>query len=142
MAEKKIGNRTFKTEPVLATQALLLQARVFRILGPGLARFGDIMRARTEGNEGTGAAIVAAFAEVFTKADPAEVVNMLSDVIGMAQIKRPSGIYENCDMDGDFTGHQKDVYPVALFVLKEQLGDFFTGLPEVGSLAKLKAAVA
>lgn len=139
MAERKIGTRTFKTEPLLATQAIMLQARVFKLIGPGLSKIGQIM-ANSGGEGEQGRAALGALAEVFAQADPEAVTALVRDVVQMAQIKRPSGIYENCDMDGDFTGHAADVYPVALFVLKEQLGDFFSGLPELGSLKKLGQA--
>ncbi|QJD54320.1 hypothetical protein [Aminobacter phage Erebus] len=140
MAEKKIGTRTFKVEPLLATDALVLQARLFRAVGPAATHFKTVMAARGEGEEtAMGAAAVAALAEIFAKSEPTEIAGLIKDTIEVAQIKRPSGVYENCDFDGDFTGQSKDIIPVALFVLQEQFGDFFTGLLAAGNLKRLAA---
>lgn len=138
MAERKIGTRTFKTDKLLATRAVVLQARVFKVIGPGLAHMGDVLR-EAKGKDEVGAGALGALAEVFAKSEPEALAALLKDVVELAQIKRPSGIYENCDLDGDFTTNPQDLYPVALFVIKEQLGDFFTG--DLGLSRLLKRVV-
>lgn len=143
MAEKKINGRTFKTEPLLATQALVLQARLFKAIGPAVSSFAALMKERSEAGAVSDSAIKAgatALASIFTQSEPEQIAGLIKDIVEVAQIKRPSGVYENCDLDGDFTGYQKDLLPVAFFVLKEQFGDFFTGLPGIGNLSKLATA--
>lgn len=145
MAEKKINGRTFKTEPMLATNAMVLQARLLKAVGPGLSRLGEIFQGvgpnkSEEQKERSNAAALVAFAEIFAKSDPEEFARLVKDIIEIAMIRRPSGVYEHCDFDGDFTGHQKDILAVALFVLREQFGDFFSGLPALGSLGTPGAA--
>lgn len=141
MAEKKINGRTFRTEPMLATPALVLQARIFKTLGPAVARIGEIMGGfgtdKTEEQKArSNAAAIGALTDIFVQAKPEEMAGLFKDIIEVAQIKRDSGVYENCDFDGDFTGKQKDIIPVVTFVLREQFGDFFSGLPGLGTLGK------
>lgn len=138
MTEKKINGRTFRTEPLLATQAIVLQARLFKTLGPAISHLGEIMQGRAadateEQKARSNAAAISALADIFSKANPEELAGLVKEVIETAQIRRPSGNYETCDFDGDFTGHQKDVLPVVAFVLREQFADFFSGLPGLGN---------
>jgi hypothetical protein len=58
--------------------------------------------------------------------------------IEIAKIRRPSGAYDPVDMDGDYVGRLGDIIPVAVFVLSEQFGDFFSGALANGARA-LKA---
>lgn len=141
MAEKKINGRTFKTEPMLATQALVLQARLFKALGPAVSRIGDVMQGygsdkTEEQKQRSNMAAVAALTEIFTQSNPEDIAQLVKDVVEVAQIKRDSGNYDHCDLDGDFTGRQKDLIPVVAFVLREQFGDFFGGLPGLGTPGK------
>lgn len=141
MAEKKINNRTFRTEPMLATEAILLQARLFKALGPAVGHFSEIMRGygddKTEEQKAqSNVAAVAAIASVFAQGSPQEIAGLVKDLIETVQIKRDSGDYYPCDFDGDFTGRQKDIMPVVFFALREQFGDFFVGLPGLGNLGK------
>lgn len=145
MAEKKINGRTFRTEPLLATQALTLQARLFKAIGPALNRFGEVMQGygkdkSEEEKAKSNAAALRALTDIFTQSNPNEIANLIKDIVEVAQIKRDSGVYEQCDFDGDFTGKQKDIIPIVLFVLREQFGDFFSGLPGLGDLGKLDPA--
>ena len=49
MAEKRINGRTFEVKPMLATKALILQARIARLAGPAVSRLGEILQGYTEG---------------------------------------------------------------------------------------------
>lgn len=145
MAEKKINGRTFRTEPLLATEALILQARLIKLVGPALGQLGAIFAGRgeqasEEAKAQSNFAALGALASIFAQAQPQEVASLVKDLIEATQIKRASGAYDQADFDGDFTGHQSDIIPVVLFVLREQFGDFFTGLPGFGSLGKAEAA--
>lgn len=142
MAEKKINGRTFKTEPMLAMAALVLQARLFKAVGPAIARLGDVLKGRGEGateeqKDASNAAAISAFAALFSNSDPEQLAKLVRDIIEVAMVKGDSGEYRQCDFDGDFTGQQKDIVPVVMWVLGEQFGDFFAGLPGIGNLKKL-----
>lgn len=133
MAEKKINGRTFKVDKMLATEALVLQARVVKIAGPALEKLGVIMQGQgsdktPEQKAASDAAALTAIVQVFAQADPVQLVDLLRDIVAVAHIRRPSGNYDPCDIDGDFTENQGDIFPVVLFVLQEQFSSFFSGL--------------
>lgn len=141
MAEKKINGRTFKTAPMLATEAIVLQARLLKAAGPAVERLGEIFAGMGKDatdevkNRANGAAI-GAFVEIFARNDPRELAGLLKDIVQTAQIQRPSG-YSDVDFDGDFSGDDLgDVIPVVVWALREQFGPFFSGLLGNGSLAK------
>lgn len=126
MAEKKIGQKTYKVEPMLATEAIKLQARLLRVAGPALDKLPAILGGRKAGDEAaSNAAAIAAFTDIFTRADPEEIMALVRDVCEVAMVRRPSGAYDPVSFDGDFTGNLKEIIPVAVFVLQEQFGDFF-----------------
>lgn len=144
MAEKKFGGRTFRVNHVLATDAIKLQVRLLKIIGGGvdrlpviLAGMGEKGKADPAAKAASDAAAVAALADIFSKADPDGVAKLLSDIVSHSQINNPSGAWENADIDQDFTGHAKDLFPVVVWVLQEVLGDFFGGALASGSLKKV-----
>lgn len=141
MAEKTIGDRQYRSTPLLATQAILLQARLLKVVGPGLSHLKAIMNKGGDEDEGAKekAATIAleAFGEIVASADPVVVVGLIRDLVSTVEVRRPSGDYDPCDIDGDFVDDQrKYVYPVAVFAIQEQFGDFFGALPGIGSLVK------
>lgn len=138
MAEKKFSGRCFRTEPMLATEAIMLQARLLKLVGPAAGRLGGIISASggsvaDDIKSASGASAVSALADVFTTCEPREVAKLVQDVVEIAQIRRPSGEYSAIDLDGDFTDYPGDIYPVAVWVLREQLGPFISGLLGNGS---------
>ncbi|QIG68888.1 hypothetical protein EVB71_036 [Rhizobium phage RHph_Y55] len=142
MAEAKIGSRTFKVQPMLATKALVLQGRLFKALGPAVSKFGEMLKTRgddvpLEQKEAAQSAALAALGEVLSKLDPHEYASLVGEIISTAQIQRGNGQYMPADLDGDFSENIDEILPVVLFVLKVQFGPFFKGLPGLGSLAAL-----
>lgn len=145
MAEKKINGRTFKTEPMLAMESLVLQGRLFKAVGPAIGKLGDVLKGRgpdasDEAKEASNSAAISAFGSLFANSDPKQLAELVRDIIEVAMIKGDSGEYRQCDFDGDFTGKQKDIVPVVMWVLGEQYGDFFAGLPGIGNLKRLATA--
>jgi hypothetical protein len=145
MAEKKINGRDFVVEPMLATQAMLLQARLIKAVGPALSRLGDVMagygKDKSEADkDAANAAAMSALADVFSKANPVEVAGLIRDVVEIAHIRSPSGAVDHVDMDGDMTGHLQDVMPLVVFVLREQFADFFAATPGLGNPGSLLQA--
>lgn len=142
MAEKKIKGSTYKVEPMLALDAVKLQARLLKVLGGGIDRLPEVLagagsKATPEQKEKSNAAAVAAFTDIFVKGDPDEMANLIKDVVEVAMVKRPSGVYEQVDMDGDFTGNMGAMFQVVVFVLREVFGDFFTDVLANGNLEKI-----
>lgn len=145
MAERKIGGREFQVGQVLATDAVLLQARLMKVIGAGVERLPTILKgagesASDEAKAASRAAAVAAFTDIFANGDPAVMTSLVRDVVQLATVKRPSGAFEQVDMDGDFTEDKGSLFPVVIFVLQEVLGDFFTGLQGNGYQVKIPTA--
>lgn len=138
MAERKINGKLYKTEPMLAEDALVMQMRLMSVIGGAIDRLPVILMgagttATPEAREMASAAATAAFAEIFTKKDPMIMMALIRDIVSLAQIRRPSGAYDQVDLNGEFTGNLAEIIPVATFVLQEQFGSFFTGLQALGS---------
>ena len=130
MAMKKIGGRQFRVEPLLATQALTLKAKIFKIAGPALGKLleiwkgTDLKSASQEAKEEAGRKALTALTTVFAENEPSVVVGLIKELVEIAEIQRPSGTFDQVDMDGDFVGDdQKYLLPVAAFVLQEQFSD-------------------
>lgn len=128
MSEKKINGRAFKCEPLLATKALVLQGRLARALGPVAAKLPGILAARNGNDEQKSAAdteTIAALVGIFDSLTPDEYSNLVKDIVEIAKVERPSGQYDQIDIDADFHGDMKSIFPVMFFVLQTQFQDFF-----------------
>lgn len=145
MAEKKLSDgAVFRVEPMLATQAIILQARLLKLVGTAVDRIPVIMAGygkakKTDDKplsaadltavQASNAAAISAIADIFAKAQPEEVADIIATLCSSGTIKvKGSNSYDPVDFDAHFTDRQKDVFPVVLFVLRETFGDFFTGL--------------
>lgn len=142
MAEKKIKGNTYKVDAVLATEAIRLQMRLLKVIGGGIDRLPTILSGvgktvSEEKKAESNAAAVAAFTDIFMKGDPDEMTMLIKDVVELARIKRPSGSYEQVDLDGDFTQDKSALIPLVVFILREVFGDFFSDALENGSLSKV-----
>ncbi len=141
MAERKLNGRTFKVEPLLAVQALSLWTRIVKVLGPAWGAIREKMEAsKKQTDTDMSVMVIQAVVDVATSNPSGEVTTLIKDIVETAMIKRPSGSYEVCDLDGDFTGHLPDIPAVAMFVLQENFADFFTGKNLSSSLTKSPAA--
>lgn len=137
MADKKIGGNYYRVSPILATEALRLQVRLLNIAGPAVKALPAVLAARSGAGDRSNAeqAGLDAIAAVFTTADPDRVSQFVTDVCEKAEISADGKAYESLIFDHHLSDDQKSIIPVTFFVLKELLGDFFTGAQEVGSLA-------
>jgi hypothetical protein len=146
MAERKIGTRTFKVDQPLATEAIRLQARVVRALGPSLEKFftarDQAARSGKVGDDALGLTMLPIIADFYEKNDPDEVTALVTYIMTFAKVAHQSGQYDQVDLDGDFYGQLGDIIPVCMFVLQEVLGDFFTGPGRTGSPATKTTAAA
>ena len=144
MSEKKINGRTFKVEPLLATEAIRLQMRLIKAIGPAIDRlpeiFAGIRDGKAEAKEKANSAAISALSDIISGLEPDDATDLVRDIVQVAMIKRPSGAYDQVDLDGDFTGRLGDIIPVATFVLQEQFAEVFSGARGTGSPAKTVAA--
>lgn len=157
MTEKKFGDHTFKVEKLLATKALLLQARILKMVGPAVQHigglFGAIQEAQadqaqinlpgvepgnvpvTKATMAAGSAAVTTFMQIFADNEPEAVARLIKDVVEIADIQQDSGQYTGVDLDRDFEGADPLILELVVFVLKEQFSDFFTALLANGAQA-------
>lgn len=140
MAERKIGGVEYRVDRPLASAALAIQARLLRAAG-GAAQhlpplIGKMAAAKSdEEKQALGGEVIVLLTDIFGRLDPHEYVSLVGDILSLAKIKRPSGQYDPCDLDGDFSDNLAAVIPVAAFVLRETFGDFFSGALASGSRA-------
>src|SRR5690554_281632 len=131
MAEKKFGDRHFRSQPLLATRSWLIKERLARLFArAGLEDRLPAMMAgfgKADGPEAaaSNAAAIAAFTSVFDRTPEGEITNLVKDLCEIAEIRQASGGYTPVDFDRDFTGHDGDVLPVVVWIVREQFGDFF-----------------
>jgi hypothetical protein len=107
-------------------------------MGPAIGRLPEILlglgeKATDEVKAHADIAAIQAFADIFQSTQPEDLALLIRDLVQTVSIRRQSGEYDQCDFDGDFTGKQADIIPIVVWVLQEQFGDFFSGLPVTGS---------
>lgn len=147
MAEKKIGDRVFKAGDVLATDAIRLQIRLMKLVGPALERLPAVFAGRAKGataeaQAASDRAAIEAIAGIFEKADHDQVIELMQDICGLAMVSSDGGrSYNPIELDHEFSGaNMKLMLPALAFILKETLGDFFSDALASGGLAlKTKA---
>ena len=138
MAETKIGGVEYRVETLLARDAVALQMRVMRILGPAMNAMPEVLSTYFKGQEGRQLAnqkALAAIGDIVAKSDPAEATQLVVDVCELAESRRPSGDYEKVSFDQEFSGKLMDAYKLMAFVLQAQFGELFQGVPANGSPA-------
>lgn len=148
MPEQIIKGRTFRVSKLLATDALRLQARVMRAVGPALDKLPAIFEGRKRiGPDGveieaspelaaaSNLAAIRAFGDIFSHNEPDALARLIADVVEVAEIMGNSGQYVKVHFDRDFTDNLADAIPVAVLVLQEQFGDFFSGALDSGKAA-------
>lgn len=144
MGERKIGSRYFRVEPLPAGEAIELYAEMMRVVGPAAGRLPSIIvSAQAEKDQGrvmADVATLAALSDIVSVVGSVGVRTFITRIVSLAQIKRESGSYEPCDLDGDFTGDLPDVIAVCRFVLEEQYRDFFLARKGGGLLGLLLGA--
>lgn len=135
MAEKKINGETYRVEPLVASEALLLWGRIIEAMGPGIGHLPVIIEALGDGDDGLAVADMAALAaisDVVSRNTPEKIRDLIADIVNIASVlEDDKRNYRPVDMDVDFTGNTKGIVPLTKFVLEEQFHDFFTA--SVGS---------
>lgn len=139
MAEKRFGDRTFMVEKVLAKKGLVLQARLFRVIGPAVEKLPSIIAAHVAPNateESKNAANIKALqavADIFEKTEPDALADLVDDLISTALIQETSKSWTRADLDRDFSDENSgDLFPALVWILQEQFSDFFSGALATG----------
>lgn len=137
MSEKKIGGNEYSIRPMPAKRAIVLFAKVSKVLGPALPKLIEAMGlSGSESENESNAAAISALNEMLVNIEPESFADLIEEIIELAQIMEPNKSYRDVIFDQDFTGNLSDSIPVMAFVLREQFGDFFTGLLATGKAVK------
>lgn len=146
MSEKKFGARTFRVQKMLATRALVMQARLFRVIGGAAEKLPKVIGAYVAGKDDAekmeaNAAALQAISDIFQKTEPEALAALVADLIATAEIRQDSGDYTWCEIDRDFSDpYDGELIPFVVWVLQEQFSDFFTGALAIGSLKLTRKA--
>jgi hypothetical protein len=140
MPEKKIAGITLKVDQPLASEVLQLQARLTRAAGGLAEKLPSILASAKEGTapevkQKAEKDAIAGIADIFSRLSPVEYSTLVGDIIALGKILRPSGNYEQADLDGDFSSNLGAIIPVCVYILKEVFGDFLSGARAAGSRA-------
>lgn len=144
MAEQKINGRTFSTRPLTAGKAIELYAKVLGFLGPATGRLPVILYgAQQAGDEGrimTDMALIDALGRIVNEKGADAVRSLAEELVGLAEVQRPSGEYGQCDLDADFADDPSEAVTVALFVAREQFRPFLSGKNSGGLFGMIRTA--
>lgn len=146
MAEKKIRNRIYRVEPILAMDALRLKAKLLKVLGGGIDRLPTILAGAgkdktPEEKDASNAAAVAAFADIFVNGDADEMIGLVREIVELAMFQGDSGQWYGVDVDTYDSHGLNELFEVAVFVLKETFGAFFSELLASGKANRVMEAV-
>lgn len=140
MAEKKIAGMTIRVDRILATDALVLKARLIRAAGGLSEKLPAILASRRDGASDEERAkadseALIAITGIFDRIAPEAYAALVGDIVSLAKVQRQSGVYDPMDLDGDFSGNLGAIIPVVMYVLKEVYGDFFSAARASGDRA-------
>lgn len=141
MAERKIGAKTYKVEPLPVGEALELLAQIMAAVGPAAQRLPALIISMNEQGDHapvmTDVSALMAMSDIIKSIGPAGVRELVGRIVGVARVLSPSGGgYDRVLLDDDFE-NLSSVIPVVHFVLSEQYGDFFTGSAGTGITGRL-----
>lgn len=145
MAERKIGNETYRCSPMPAGDALVLLADLTRVASHGAGRLPAMLlgiEEKASGADPTGdyadMAFIAGIGDVLAQNASRDIAALVERIVTKAEIRRPSG-YDKVSLDDDFTGNLEAIVPVARFVLEVQYRDFFGASGVSGALTRFQA---
>ena len=138
MAEIKIAGTEYRVEPLGAKDAYALLAKLLRIAGPGGKKMPGIQSLYESSEPQTvnfaNAAALSAASDILAVHGDNAYVDLKSDVLSLAQAKRPSGIYEQVDPDLEFVGDLESAETLFDFVMEVQFGNFSKGSKAYGHI--------
>lgn len=140
MPDKKIGEKYFRAAKMKVREAVRLQMRLARLLGPSFAEFADIikMEAGSQIDEDVrDRRVMEVIGSFFASTDTEEAESILFNLCELAQVRvNDTNSYENVIPDMHL-GDALNVYQLAMFVVGEQFGSFMAAVsrPTVGETA-------
>ena len=139
MAEKKIAGTEYRVEPLGAKDAYKLLAKLLRIAGPGGKQMPGIQSlyesSEPQAVSVANASALSAASDILAVHGEHAYADLKSDVLSLAQARRPSGIYEQVDPDLDFVGDLESAETLFDFVMEVQFGNFSKGPKHTGPIA-------
>lgn len=146
MAEKKIGGKVWRIEPMTAIDALKLYADIMRIVTPAAGKLPAIIFALSSEDDGqkmmADVAALSAVADILARTSSDQIADIARTIVESAEVSVDGGkSYIPVDIDVEFTGALPDLIPVAKFVLEEQFRDFFIGNGRSGIISLLTEAL-
>lgn len=125
MAEKKIAGTTYRTEQMLARDALALMAKLIKVGGSGWDKLrgllDDDVRA---GSVNVKTVAIDALIDVVRNNPTDEVLDLIDEIAGLAQRRAPSGSYDVVEVN-QFTGRMSELFELISWIMQEQFASFF-----------------
>ena len=84
--------------------------------------------------------VLKAIGAIFARCDPAEVADLVEELLSEVQIKRPSSVYDQMDMDADLSGKPEVLNQLVRWVIWEEYSPFFRELASLGTMAERQEA--
>lgn len=129
-ATKDFGGRTFYTIQLPPTKLVVLKFKIGAILGDAAKVLSSAM-GESEENQLT--IFMEAISTVMNSNDPEKLMNLIKELVEHTKV---DGTRTN--MDVHFSDHMEDLYPVALWVIKVNLGAFMVGGKVQGLMDKFQ----
>ena len=129
----EINGRYYEVKPLLATETVMLQTRLLKIVGPGMEELKELLSGSTDEMMKAQVAL-AGMGKIFADCDPRAVTTFIKDVVESCKIKRESGQTGDVIMDVDFSGKTNELFKLLFFALKDMFGEFFTELQVAGQV--------
>ena len=140
MAEKQIGSRTFRCEKLKVREAVRLQMRLGKTLGPALPALAEVIRIEDEAERDRRA--LEAIGAFFAAANAEEAESLVFDLCAVARVQiGGTGNYEPVIPDH----HLEDpmmAYQVAVFVVTVQFAGFTDAISRLSSGGTMATAPA
>ena len=139
MAEIKIAGTEYRIEPLSAKVAYELLAELLRLAGPAADHMQGLTTLYKTGQEWSqemaDASAYKALTKILNVQGTQAFVDFKTSIIELAQARRPSGIYEQVDLDLDFAGDLESSEKLYDFVMEVQFGNFSKGPKPNGPIA-------
>lgn len=134
MAEKKIGDSTYRCEKLKPLDAQRLLIRLGKIFGPSIHHLGTVLSIEEEAERDR--ETLRMIGEFFTTIDPDQAEAILVDLCKSAQVKQEKGGYDQVIFEHQFDD-LVEAWAVAAFVLETQFRDFFGAALRSGAARNL-----
>ena len=128
--EKKIGQRTFRADKMVASVAVTYMFRVGKIAAPLIAGLKGVKLASLiddKGVKGDDSKTLEMIAGFLSELDPVEGQKLVIELAEKAEVQQAAGHYEPVIFDAHFTDNVMDGFLVAALVIQANFSSFFGG---------------